>query len=188
MPKPLPQLLAWLVAGLVIAILVAATCLRPRGAVVAVTAPAPPVKAVPTPNVAAEIPRSALDSARIDDALSFAIEAAKPFAAAGYTLREDYWGGAFKAPGTKPIVHQLFNGNDYWVWLGCDHPGAKISVHVYDSSGHLAEAEAWQKPHVAAAHVIPKKAGTYYLIVEVRGDAFTRPGKDVYWALAYGFR
>jgi hypothetical protein len=122
--------------------------------------------------------------ATIDDALSFALEAADPYVKEGFTVREDYWGGDLPVKATKAIVHQLFKGNEYWFWMGTDQKAAKISVHVYDSAGNLAEDSAWQKPHFAAAHVVPKKTGSYYLIVEVEKS----PDERTYWSLAYGFK
>jgi hypothetical protein len=123
-------------------------------------------------------------SATIDDALSFALEAASPYVKDGFTVREDYWGGDLPVKSTKAIVHQLFKGNEYWFWMGTDQKGAKISVHIYDSAGNLAEDMAWQKPHFAAAHIVPKKTGSYYLIVEVEKS----PDERTYWSLAYGFK
>jgi hypothetical protein len=122
--------------------------------------------------------------ATIDDALTFALEAADPYVKEGFTVREDYWGGDLPVKQAKAIVHQLFKGNTYWFWMGTDKAGAKISVHVYDSDGRLAEAESWQKPHKAGAMVVPKKTGTYYLIVEVEKS----PEERTYWSLSYGFR
>lgn len=127
--------------------------------------------------------------ATIDDALSFALEAAEPYVKEGFTVREDYWGGDLPVKGTKAIVHQLFKGNEYWFWMGTDAKDAKISVHVYDSEGNLAEVEA--KPlkvkgggSAFAARVVPKKTGSYYLIVEVQKSSEERTT----WSLAYGFR
>jgi hypothetical protein len=122
--------------------------------------------------------------ATIDDALSFALEAATPYVKDGFTVREDYWGGDLPVKSTKAIVHQLFKGNEYWFWMGTDQKNAKISVHIYDSAGNLAETQAWQKPHFAAARVVPKKTGSYYLIVEVESS----PDERTYWSLAYGFK
>ena len=122
--------------------------------------------------------------ATIDDALSFALEAADPYVKEGFTVREDYWGGDLAVKSTKAIVHQLFKGNEYWFWMGTDTKAAKISVHIYDSEGNLAEVEAWAKPHFAAARVVPKKTGSYYLIVEVEKS----PEERTTWSLAYGFR
>ena len=120
----------------------------------------------------------------IDDALSFALEAAAPYVKEGFTVREDYWGGDLPVKTTKAIVHQLFKGNEYWFWMGTDEKAAKISVHIYDSEGNLAEVQAWEKPHFAAARVVPKKTGSYYLIVEIEKS----PQERTTWALAYGFR
>ena len=122
--------------------------------------------------------------ATIDDALSFALEAADPYVKEGFTVREDYWGGDLAVKQTKAIVHQLFKGNEYWFWMGTDTKNAKISVHIYDSEGNLAEVEAWQKPHFAAARILPKKTGSYYLIVEIEKSPVERTS----WSLAYGFR
>ena len=122
--------------------------------------------------------------ATVDDALSFALEAADPYVKEGFTVREDYWGGDLPVKQTKAIVHQLFKGNTYWFWMGTETKDAKISIHIYDSDGNIAEVEAWQKPHFAAARVVPKKTGSYYLIVEVEKSPLERTT----WSLAYGFR
>jgi len=123
----------------------------------------------------------------IDDALSFALEAAAPYVKEGFTVREDYWGGDLPVKTTKAIVHQLFKGNEYWFWMGTDEKAAKISVHIYDSEGNLAESQSFdssKKPHFAGARVVPKKTGSYYLIVEIEKS----PQERTTWALAYGFR
>ena len=123
--------------------------------------------------------------ATIDDALSFALEAADPYVKEGFTVREDYWGGDLPVKQSKTIIQQLFKGNEYWFWMGTDVESAKITVHIYDSQGNLAEAESWRnKPHMAAARVVPKATGSYYLIVEVQKS----PEERTHWALAYGFR
>lgn len=127
---------------------------------------------------------TAKGNATIDDALSFALEAADPYVREGFTVREDYWGGDLPVNERKTIVHQLFKGNEYWFWMGTDNKRAVISVHIYDSEGNLAEVQHWQKPHFAAARVVPKKTGSYYLIVEIEKSDEDRTT----WALAYGFR
>ena len=123
--------------------------------------------------------------ATVDDALSFALQAAQPYVKEGFTVREDYWGGDLPVRQPKAIVQQLFKGNEYWFWMGTDMANAKISVHVYDAEGKLAEAEYWRnKPHMAAARVVPKVSGSYYLIVEIEKSPLER----THWSLAYGFR
>lgn len=122
--------------------------------------------------------------ASVDDALSYALEAAQPYVKEGYTIREDYWGGDMAVKQAKAITHQLFKGNEYWFWLGTDEKSAKVTVHVYDSDGNLCEAEFKQKGQMAMARVLPKRTGTYYLIVEIEKSSKER----THWGMAYGFR
>jgi hypothetical protein len=68
--------------------------------------------------------------------------------------------------------------------MGTDTESAKISIHVYDADGNLAEVEHWQHKNSAGARVIPKTTGSYYLIVEIEKSNQER----THWALAYGFR
>lgn len=135
-----------------------------------------------------QVPPSEPNHNSIDLALSFALEAADPYVKEGFTVREDFWGGDLPVQTTKAILLQLFKGNEYWFWMGSGEPKAKISIHVYDSGGNLAEVEAFQKERkagtTAGARVIPKKTESYYLIVEVEKS----PDEQTSWALAYGFR
>jgi hypothetical protein len=123
--------------------------------------------------------------ASVDDAQSFALQAAEPYVKEGFQVREDYWGGDLGAGEKKAVRQQLFKGNEYWFWLGTEVDGAKISVHIYDSDGKLAEeSDGWDKGHFAAAHIIPKITGSYFIIVSVEKS----PEERTHWALVYGFR
>ncbi len=123
--------------------------------------------------------------ATVDDAQSFALQAAEPYVKQGFQVREDYWGGDLGSGEKKAVRQQLFKGNEYWFWLGTEADRAKVSVHVYDSDGKLAEeSDGWQKGHFAAAHVIPKATGSYFIIVSVEES----PEERTHWALVYGFR
>ena len=123
--------------------------------------------------------------ASVDDAQSFALQAAEPYVKQGFQVREDYWGGDLGSGEKKAVRQQLFKGNEYWFWLGTEVDRAKVSVHVYDSDGKLAEeSDSWQKGHFAAAHVIPKATGSYFIIVSVEES----PEERMHWALVYGFR
>jgi hypothetical protein len=123
--------------------------------------------------------------ATVDDAQSFALQAAEPYVKQGFQVREDYWGGDLGSGEKKAVRQQLFKGNEYWFWLGTEVDRAKVSVHVYDSDGKLAEeSDGWQKGHFAAAHVIPKATGSYFVIVSVEES----PEERTHWALVYGFR
>jgi hypothetical protein len=123
--------------------------------------------------------------ASVDDAQSFALQAAEPYVKEGFQVREDYWGGDLGAGEKKAVRQQLFKGNEYWFWLGTEVDQAKISVHIYDSDGKLAEeSDGWDKGHFAAAHIIPKTTGSYFIIVSVDKS----PEERTHWALVYGFR
>jgi hypothetical protein len=123
--------------------------------------------------------------ASVDDAQSFALQAAEPYVKQGFQVREDYWGGDLGSGEKKAVRQQLFKGNEYWFWLGTEVDKAKVSVHIYDSDGKLAEEpDSWEKGHFAAAHVIPKTTGSYFIIVSVEQS----PEERAHWALVYGFR
>src|SRR3954471_21150039 len=123
--------------------------------------------------------------ASVDDAQSFALQAAEPYVKEGFQVREDYWGGDLGTGEKKAVRQQLFKGNEYWFWLGTEVEAAKVSVHIYDSEGKLAEtSDSWQKGHFAAAHIVPKSTGSYFIIVEIEQS----PEERTHWALVYGFR
>jgi hypothetical protein len=123
--------------------------------------------------------------ASVDDAQSFALQAAEPYVKQGFQVREDYWGGDLGSGEKKAVRQQLFKGNEYWFWLGTEVDRAKVSVHIYDSDGKLAEEpDSWEKGHFAAAHVVPKTTGSYFVIVSVEES----PEERTHWALVYGFR
>src|SRR6266542_969832 len=75
--------------------------------------------------------------ASVDDAQSFALQAAETYVKQGFQVREDYWGGDLGSGEKKAVRQQLFKGNEYWFWLGTEVDRAKVSVHVYDSDGKL---------------------------------------------------
>jgi hypothetical protein len=123
--------------------------------------------------------------ASVDDAQSFALQAAEPYVKQGFQVREDYWGGDLGSGEKKAVRQQLFKGNEYWFWLGTEVDRAKVAVHIYDSDGKLAEEpDSGEKGHFAAAHVIPKTTGSYFIIVSVEES----PEERTHWALVYGFR
>jgi len=52
--------------------------------------------------------------ASVDDAQSFALQAAEPYVKQGFQVREDYWGGDLGSGEKKAVRQQLFKGNEYW--------------------------------------------------------------------------
>src|SRR5260370_2513673 len=123
--------------------------------------------------------------ASVDDAQAFALQAAEPYVKQGFQVREDYWGGDLASGEKKAVRQQLFKGNEYWFWLGTEVDKAKVSVHFYDSDTNLSEEpDGCEKGHFAAAHVIPKATGSYFIIVSDEES----PEERTHWALVYGFR
>ena len=120
----------------------------------------------------------------VDDALSFAYEAANPYAQRGWIIREDAWGGDLEEGGKKAVTSQLFRGNSYMFFLATDVDGANLRVNIYDAEGALAESKSWQRGRFAYAEIKPRSTGTYYAIVEVLSSPEERTG----WALVYGFQ
>lgn len=120
----------------------------------------------------------------VDDALSFAYEAADPYAKQGWIIREDAWGGDLGVGDKKAVTAQLFRGNSYMFYLATDVDGATLRVNIYDSEGNLAESKSWQRGRFAYAEIKPKASGTYFAIVEILSSPEERTG----WALVYGFR
>ncbi len=125
----------------------------------------------------------------VSDGKSAAIEAALPqldLEENPYLLRESWWHETFSKKGdVKLIQHQLFKRNDYWFWAGLSEPDAKVSVHIYDNEGELADAEDWQKNHVAGVRIVPEASANYYIRVELLENP---SGEEVEWAVIYAFR
>ena len=120
----------------------------------------------------------------VDDALSFAYEAANPYAERGWIIREDAWGGDLEEGGKKAVTAQLFRGNSYIFFLATDVDNATLRVNIYDADGDLAESKSWQRGRFAYAEIKPRSTGTYYAIVEILSSPEDRTG----WALVYGFQ
>jgi hypothetical protein len=120
----------------------------------------------------------------VDDAHSYALEAATPYVKKGFAVREEHWAGSLAKNEQSSIAAQLFKGNDYWFWLASDEAEARVTIHVYDNAGKLVDAEAWQRGKMAAVRVKPKRSGTYFIVFRVTETKLSRTR----WAVAYGFK
>jgi hypothetical protein len=120
----------------------------------------------------------------VDDAHSFALEAATPYVEKGFSVREEHWSGFLAKGQQSSIQHQLFKGNEYWFWLASDEEGAEVTIHIYDDKGNLVDAEAWQKGNTAAVRVKPANTSAYFVVFTVTKSKL----KKTSWAIAYGFK
>ncbi len=124
--------------------------------------------------------------ATVDDAHSFAMEAATPFVNDGFIVREDYWNGEVKSGQKLMVRHQLFKGNDYAFWLGTANDDCVLDIQVLDEKGapiHITP-KIGIGTNFTSVRVNPPKTGTYSVVFSVTSKA----EKSVFWALAYGYR
>jgi len=122
--------------------------------------------------------------ATVDDAHSFAMEAAVPFVEQGFIVREDYWNGEVKSGQKLMVKHQMFKGNEYAFWLGSANEGVAFELKVYDDAGKEITIDGKSDKMFASMRVNPPKTGTYTIVFSVT----SKKEKGVYWALAYGYR
>ncbi|SKB06773.1 hypothetical protein SAMN02745166_04535 [Prosthecobacter debontii] len=122
--------------------------------------------------------------ATIDDAHSFAMEAAMPFVEQGFIVREDYWNGEVKSGQKLMVRHQMFKGNEYAFWLGAAQEDIEFELKVLDEKGKEIELDFKSKGMYATVRVNPPKTGTYSVVFSLT----SKKEKSVYWALAYGYR
>jgi hypothetical protein len=127
-----------------------------------------------------------LAQAEVDDAHSYAMEAAEPFMKERFTVREDYWNGEVLSGQKLMVKHQLFKGNDYAFWLGTSNDDCKLEVQVLDAKGNATHItpEIGVGKNFTSVRVTPSASGMYSVIFSVT----SKREKGVFWALAYGFR
>jgi hypothetical protein len=125
-----------------------------------------------------------LAMATVDDAHSFAMEAAMPFVEQGFIVREDYWNGEVKSGQKLMVKHQMFKGNEYAFWLGSANSDVKFELKIYDEKGQEISIESKTSGMFASSRVNPPKTGTYTIVFSLASEK----EKGLFWALAYGYR
>lgn len=106
----------------------------------------------------------------VNEAISFALEAATPYVEEGFEVREDSWSGEVQPEKALLVRHQLFRGNEYWFWAGTSWPGATVKVDIFDIEGNPVSLESFQKESYAGARALPEKTATYLIRVIVSYD------------------
>lgn len=122
--------------------------------------------------------------ATVDDAHSFAMEAAMPFVEQGFIVREDYWNGEVKSGQKLMVKHQMFKGNEYAFWLGSANSDVKFELKIYDEKGQEISIDSKTSGMFASSRVNPPKTGTYTIVFSLTSEK----EKGLFWALAYGYR
>ena len=122
--------------------------------------------------------------ATVDDAHSYAMEAAAPFVEQGFIVREEYWNGEVKSGQKLMIKHQMFKGNEYAFWLGTANEDVTFELKIYDEGGKEVTIDGKSAKMFATMRVNPPKTGTYTIVFSVTSKKET----GLFWALAYGYR
>jgi hypothetical protein len=133
--------------------------------------------------VAAQCLCGARSIASVEEAHSYAMEAAETHLKAGFNIRGESWDGAIKPGKRKVVKHQLFRGNEYWFWLGSSKKNSKLTLKIYDRKGRPVHVETVSGENWVATRVLAPRTGTYLVVVS-GGE-----GKDdIDWSLSYGYR
>src|SRR5436309_3708105 len=103
----------------------------------------------------------AVATASVDDAQSFALQAAEPYVREGFQVREDYWGGDLAAGEKKAVRQQLFKGNEYWFGWGQELGKQGISWIIKErEEKKLKQLTAWKKGLLPGAKLIQTSTKT----------------------------
>jgi hypothetical protein len=122
--------------------------------------------------------------ATVDDAHSYAMEAAAPFVEQGFIVREEYWNGEVKSGQKLMIKHQMFKGNEYAFWLGSANEDVVFELKIYDEKGKEITINGKADKMFASMRVNPPKTGTYTIVFSLT----SKKESGLFWALAYGYR
>ena len=97
-----------------------------------------------------------------------ALELAGAFTNDGYKIRDGHWTGQLQPHAPQVVTVNLYAGNQYWFSLGSTDKAKKVSVTVYDETGHqVGDEQFFQEKSRAAAGVSPVASGPHYVSVQV---------------------
>ena len=120
----------------------------------------------------------------VDDAQSFALEAATPWVGKGVELRREYARGQIDQGGVARVRYQVFKGNKYWLFVGGNLDKAQMGVTVRDPDGVLIDGKEKRGNNAVTFHFTA--ARTMLLTIEVTGTA--AEAGPLQWAVVYGFQ
>jgi hypothetical protein len=122
--------------------------------------------------------------ATVDDAQSYALEAATPWVRKGVEIRYDYARGTTFSGRPVKVSYQVFKGNRYWFFAGGSEDGVRMDVVVRDENGQALSGTTSQGTNSATFHFTAPR--TMLVSIEVTGTI--KPAQAFGWALVYGFQ
>jgi len=123
-------------------------------------------------------------SAVVDDAQSYALEAATPWVEKGVELRYDYARGQLMPGGVARVSYQVFKGSEYWFFAGGSEDGVKMSMKVLDPQGQSVKGKTKHGNNATTFHFTAER--TMMITIEVSGKLDVPMPFN--WAVVYGFR
>jgi hypothetical protein len=122
--------------------------------------------------------------ATVDDAQSFALEAAQSWVKQGMEIRYDYARGTAISGRKTRISYQVFKGNRYWFFAGGSEDGIRMEIAVQDPVGLPVPGKTNTGNNSATFHFTAPR--TMLVSIDVTGH--TAPGQAFNWAVVYGFQ
>lgn len=121
----------------------------------------------------------------VDDAHSFALEAAQPYVENdGVKIRYDYANGILKNEAETTVGYQVFRGNAYWFFLGSSEEKTKFDVKITDSDGKVIEGKVKKLDNAYVFEFVPER--TMLIVLTISGVATDTD--EFSWALVYGYK
>lgn len=120
----------------------------------------------------------------MDDAHSFAMQAAEPWVAEGVEIRYEYPRGTIPSGGKAAASFQVFKGNQYWFFCGGSEDGVKLKLTVFGPDGTPLEGTVTEGVNSTTWQFTAPR--TMMVRIEVTGT--TPDGAPLDWAVAYGYR
>jgi hypothetical protein len=121
--------------------------------------------------------------ATVDDAQSFALEAATPWVEKGVEIRYEYARGTTTSGRKVRVSYQVFKGNRYWFFAGGSEDGVKFDMTVKDPDGKVVRGDLSKGNNSATYHFTAPR--TMLVSIELIGTI--SPGLPFDWAVVYGF-
>ncbi|MFM7179874.1 MAG: hypothetical protein ACKO2G_00120 [Verrucomicrobiales bacterium] len=122
--------------------------------------------------------------ATVDDAQSFALEAATSWVEKGVEIRYDYANGSTISGRKVRVSYQVFKGNSYWFFAGGSEDGVKFDMTVKDPDGKVVAGDLSKGNNSATYHFTAPR--TMLVSIELTGT--TSPGLPFDWAIVYGYK